>query len=84
MSDIAYRLDDSVIARVAQILQEAILTGTDIVDHLRALQLCPNSSGHLIMSENYKASVDREHERMLSSMDARRRVLNESDNGKNT
>ena len=34
-----YRLDDEVVAEVARSLQRALLTGTDIVDHIRAIEL---------------------------------------------
>ena len=33
------RLDDSVIGHVAKLIQLAILTGTDIVDHMRMMRL---------------------------------------------
>jgi hypothetical protein len=33
------RFSDEVIAKVAQVLQVAILTGTDIVDNLRSMRL---------------------------------------------
>ena len=32
-----YRLDDEVVAEVARSLQRALLTGTDIVDHIRSI-----------------------------------------------
>lgn len=35
----AYKLDDSVIAEVARLLQVALLTGTDIVDNLRTISV---------------------------------------------
>ena len=34
-----YRLDDEVVAEVARSLQRALLTGTDIVDHIRSIEL---------------------------------------------
>tara|TARA_A100001015_G_C14747210_1_gene616072 strand:+ start:98 stop:358 length:261 start_codon:yes stop_codon:yes gene_type:complete len=34
-----YKLDDKTIGQIAKCVQLAILTGTDIVDHLRQLQL---------------------------------------------
>ena len=33
------RLDDSVIGHVAKLVQIAILTGTDVVDHMRMVRL---------------------------------------------
>ena len=37
-----YKLSDNTIAQVAKLLQVALLTGTDIVDNLRALRLTLN------------------------------------------
>ena len=40
-----YKLDDSVIANIAKLIQIAILTGTDIVDNLRTLSLNIDPTG---------------------------------------
>jgi len=39
MAKKTYKLDDEVVAEVARSLQRALLTGTDIVDHIRAIEL---------------------------------------------
>ena len=39
MSDNTFTLSDDTIAHIAKVLQVAILTGTDIVDNLRQIQL---------------------------------------------
>jgi len=36
---VQYKLSDDVLRRVVQILQEALLTGTDVSDHLRMIRL---------------------------------------------
>ena len=41
----SYSLSDDVIAHVAQLLQLAILTGTDIVDNLRMIRLTQLGEG---------------------------------------
>jgi len=46
------KLNDEVIAHVAQILQLALLSGTDIVDHMRMIVL-EESDGELFLDENY-------------------------------
>lgn len=46
------KLNDEVIAHVAQILQLALLSGTDIVDHMRMIVL-EASDGELFLDENY-------------------------------
>ena len=46
------KLNDEVIAHVAQILQLALLSGTDIVDHMRMITL-EESNGELFLNEDY-------------------------------
>ena len=42
MAKKAYTLDDSVISIIAKTLQVALLTGTDIVDNLRTIEIQNN------------------------------------------
>jgi len=60
-----FKLHDTVLMRIVQILQEGLLTGTDIADHMRMLELEDNLDGTLIMTEAYKKMVDDNHEKML-------------------
>ena len=46
------KLNDEVIGHLAQILQLAILSGTDIVDHMRLIVLDVDE-GELFLNENY-------------------------------
>ena len=46
------KLNDEVIAHLAQILQLALLSGTDIVDHMRMINL-EESDGELFLNEDY-------------------------------
>ena len=46
------KLNDEVIGHLAQILQLAILSGTDIVDHMRMIVLT-ESEGELFLDEEY-------------------------------
>ena len=48
------KLHDTAIAQVAKIVQMAILTGTDIVDHLRMVELEVNKDGLLTLEKEYK------------------------------
>lgn len=36
---VSMRLSDNVIARIVQILQEGLMTGTDITDHMRMIRV---------------------------------------------
>ena len=62
------RLDDSTIAHIAKLLQLAIISGTDIVDHLRMVRLI-DADGTLFLDETYLENSDRNIEKMLSEID---------------
>jgi hypothetical protein len=62
----SFRVSDMVIARIAQLLQEAILTQTDVTDHLRMVRLEPDptDSHVLVLTEDYKKQVIENHKKM--------------------
>lgn len=60
-----YNLSDEAIAHVAKLLQIAILSGTDVVDHLRMMKLVESSDGSLVLSESYRAASDGRIEKMM-------------------
>ena len=57
------KFSDELIADVARTLQIAILTGTDIVDHLRTFEV-ENESGLIKLTKDSKARIEREIEEM--------------------
>ncbi len=67
MSNSAFHLADSVLHRVVQILQEALLTGTDISDILRQIEVCQDSTdpNQLVLTNRYVDMVRKQHESML-------------------
>ena len=58
------QLTDNAISHVAQLLQVAILTGTDIVDNLRAAQFVVKNGG-IEISPDYFENFNTNLERML-------------------
>jgi hypothetical protein len=58
------KLNDEVIAHVAKLLQLGILTGTDIIDHLRMIQL-EESEGQLYLDSEYAKIAEENEARML-------------------
>ncbi len=58
------RLDDSVIGHIAKLVQIAILTGTDVVDHMRMVRLS-NSDDVLFLDPEYQESADDNIKKML-------------------
>ena len=64
-----YKLDDSVIANIAKLVQIAILTGTDIVDNLRTLSLNVDPTGEkLILNPEYEKSFDANINKMMENI----------------
>lgn len=62
----AYKLSDSVIARIAQIVQEGIIMGVDVVDLLRQVEVEPVGSGELVdLTREYVAQVRSNYEKLL-------------------
>jgi len=57
-----YTLDDVVISRLAQMLQEALLLGYDIVDNMRTLRVVEGDDGKLTLDPTYVEAVKKEHE----------------------
>ena len=63
------KLNDEVIAHVAKLLQLAILTGTDIVDHMRLIRLDSNDNGELTLDSEYAENADKNIQKMLEEID---------------
>ena len=65
------KFSDHLIADIARTLQIAILSGTDIVDHLRTFEV-EDEEGLLKLTENSKERIEKEIESMLGRIsDAR-------------
>lgn len=60
-------LHDSTIAHIAKIIQMAILTGTDIVDHLRMVTLEEGEDKKLLLNEEYSQIFEEQIQKMLSN-----------------
>ncbi len=63
------KLNDEAIGQIAKILQVAILTGTDIVDNLRTLELEVQGETLTLTSE-YKTNFDKNLQDMLQEKDS--------------
>ena len=69
-SKTTYTLEDSTIAQIAKCLQVAILTGTDIADNLRQLQLEVKSEGKLGGTEEYIGIFNNNIEKLVANVEA--------------
>jgi hypothetical protein len=65
-----YQLSDQIIAEVSRLLQVAILTGTDVVDNLRLLEVQEDSSqeGILVLTDSYTERSENNINKMLSEV----------------
>jgi len=61
------KLNDEVIGHIAKLVQLAILSGTDVVDHLRTIQLT-ETDGELFLSEDCIAQTEDNIAAMLSEI----------------
>lgn len=61
-----FNLNDSTIAQIAKCLQIAILTGTDIADNLRQLELEMKDDGKVGVTDNYLSAFESNLEKMMS------------------
>lgn len=61
------KLDDSVLVRIVQIIQEAMLTGTDCVDYMRLIELedSGKDDGKLVLTQQYTDTVQKEHNDLI-------------------
>ena len=65
------KFSDELIADVARTLQIAILTGTDIVDHLRTFEV-EDESGFIKLTKDSKARIETEIEEMAQRIERER------------
>ena len=66
MSKEILQFDDSVVGHVAKILQMALITGTDIIDHMRMIRLSSKDS-KLFLEEDYQQTFDVSLDTMLKN-----------------
>jgi hypothetical protein len=72
-----YKLNDNVLRRIVQIVQEGMLTGTDVADHMRMIRLTPSSDNQdsLILTDEYLEVVQGQHDTLLREVDTVNDVL---------
>lgn len=66
-----YKLNDNVLRRIVQIVQEGMLTGTDVADHMRMIRLTPNTDDQdsLVLTDEYLEVVQGQHDTLLREVD---------------
>jgi len=62
-----HRLSDSAIALIAQLLQLGILTGTDVIDHLRTIRLeVDEKTNSLVPSKTFTKDFNENLKKLVS------------------
>jgi hypothetical protein len=72
------KFSDNLIANIARTLQIAILSGTDIVDHLRTFEV-EDEEGLLKLTEDSKERIEKEIESMLGRLQVEHGSAHEND-----
>ncbi len=70
MSDKTFKFDDTIISTIAKTLQLALLTGTDVVDNLRQIEVQENENGTLSITPNYNSQFEHWVAKLLEELEA--------------
>lgn len=65
MSQQSYNLSDEFIAQLAKLLQMALLTGTNLADNLRLVQVTAND-GSIFLTDEYRKNFEANIQKMLA------------------
>jgi hypothetical protein len=65
-----FKFDDTVVSIIAKTLQVALLSGTDIVDNLRRIEVHENENGTLGITPNYNSQFEHWIAKMLEELEA--------------
>ena len=76
MAKKGYKFDDSVISTIAKTLQIALLTGTDIVDNLRQIEVQNNGDGTMGITPNYNSQFEHWLAKMLEELEEQQNTEN--------
>ena len=72
------KFSNQLIAEIARTLQIAILTGTDIVDHLRTFEV-ENEEGNLTLTDRSKERIEKEIQDMLKEVPRQQNAIEQND-----
>ena len=70
------QLHDTTIAQIVKLIQMALLTGTDIIDHFRMMQLKVEDD-KVILDEDYLKVFNKSIEKMMSNIPQQETVIDE-------
>ena len=61
-------LSDNVIARIVQIIQEGLIMGTDITDHMRMMKMEVGENDKLQLTDDYVKQVNEGYDKFNKEM----------------
>jgi len=73
-----FNFDDSVISTIAKTLQLAMLTGTDVVDNLRQIEVAETTDGLLGVTPNYNSQFEHWVAKMLEELETLQETATDS------
>jgi hypothetical protein len=79
----SYKLHDSTIGLFAQLIQLALLTGTDIVDNFRTVQLVDDGNGNLIPDPEFQGQFMANINKMIEQADKLQVEITQEEQGDN-
>ena len=67
-----YTLSNEVIFHLAKVLQMAILSGTDVIDHLRMIKVTESKENNeeLVLTDKYREISDSQIQKMLDDVNS--------------
>lgn len=81
MSNKTFTFDDTVVSTIAKTLQLALLTGTDVVDNLRQIEVVENENGTLSVTPNYSSQFEHWVAKLLEELEAQQNSATEATEG---
>lgn len=81
MSNKTFTFDDTVVSTIAKTLQLALLTGTDVVDNLRQIEVVENENGTLSVTPNYNSQFEHWVAKLLEELEEQQTAQTEATEG---
>ena len=78
-----YKLSDEVLGRIINILQEAMISGVDILDLFRMMQLTQSDEdeNELTLTSDYRDSIKKWHDEITKMLEKRQEQFSDSHGG---
>jgi hypothetical protein len=75
-----YHFADELIGQLRDTLQLAILSGTDIIDHIRMIEVEPTEDGKLALTADYRELFEKQINSMMQEVEDHQTKMLSEDN----